>query len=192
MATVPRTECERDTALRGERTGAIKAAELLLFYAHGEEIPIAGSRLKQFGIALTPTPACPSGEFDETQEQGESESQSKQDGFLTSIEIATLDLGSPVIVLAGCNMAHDRSFSASALPGAFFAAGSRIVVGSTREVLSTTTSALVSRLLAATRDGRPAAPAVLEALRQSRQDPSGFGGNSRHPAYWSSWRVMVN
>ncbi len=123
------------------------------------------------GLALTP---------------GDSQTQSS-DGFLTASEIARLRLDADWVLLSACNTGtlegDFRGESLSALTGAFFHAGSRLVLASHWAIASQPTVTLTTGTL-----GKSSTLGVAEALRQVQetflQDP-----RLSHPAFWAPFTV---
>jgi CHAT domain-containing protein len=108
------------------------------------------------------------------------------DGFLTAMDIATLDLRADLVVLSGCRTARGRVIGGEGLQGLagpFLAAGARALVASHWEVRDNATVALMDDLYAALARGAPAADALADAQRHAiaRGDP---------PAVWAAFTLL--
>jgi CHAT domain-containing protein len=112
------------------------------------------------------------------------------DGFLTALEIAALDLRVDLAVLSACDVAGDRDAPGEGLLGlnrAFLMAGAPRVLSNLWRAEDRAARALMTTFYALWQERPGAAPAALLRVAQERlreADPAW-----RHPAYWGGWVV---
>lgn len=118
----------------------------------------------------------------------------EDDGFLTATEIASLDLGSDVVILSACNTAgaagRPGAPGLSGLTRAFFFAGAHSVLSSHWAVASQATVPLTTgflfRLL---QEGRPRPAEALQASMTALLDGE-YGELLTHPAVWGPFALV--
>lgn len=156
--------------------GQLRSFSVLNFATHGL---IAGEiGINDAGLVLTPPEVA----------------TARDDGLLTTSEIATLDLDADFVILSACNTASGDNRSNEGLSGlasAFFAAGARSLLVSHWPVYSDAAVDLTTRTfdnLASSPD-MPRAEAVRQAMLSILDDPSA-DARMQHPAYWGPFMVV--
>jgi CHAT domain-containing protein/tetratricopeptide (TPR) repeat protein len=155
--------------------GALARYRIVHFATHGA---LSGqiSRTSEPGLLLTPP----------------REASEKDDGYLTTSEIAGLRLDADWVILSACNTAAGNAKDAEALSGlarAFFYAGSRSLLVSHWEVASESTVNLITKAVVELK----ADPTIgrAEAFRRSELDLIDKGKTyEAHPAFWAPF-VLV-
>jgi CHAT domain-containing protein/tetratricopeptide (TPR) repeat protein len=153
--------------------------------------------LARYRIIHFATHGALSGDVSHTSEPGllltpPSEASEKDDGYLTTSEIANLKLDADWVILSACNTAAGNAKNAEELSGlarAFFYAGSRSLLVSHWEVASESTVNLITKAVAELK----ADPKIgrAEALRRSELDLMDKGMTyEAHPAFWAPF-VLV-
>jgi CHAT domain-containing protein len=153
--------------------------------------------LARYRIVHFATHGALSGEISRTSEPGllltpPRQASERDDGYLTTSEIAGLRLDADWVILSACNTAAGNAKDAQALSGlarAFFYAGSRSLLVSHWEVASESTVNLITKAVAELKSdpkiGRD------EALRRSELDLMDKGKTyEAHPAFWAPF-VLV-
>lgn len=134
------------------------------------------------GLILTPPPA----------NVQDAQALARDDGFLTTSEIAALKLDADWVILSACNTAAGGGGSRQAMSGmaqAFFYAGARALLVSHWEVGSETAVKLTTRALAEMKADAKIGRA--EAIRVSMRDLVLHGpADDAHPARWAPFMVV--
>src|SRR5262245_58909594 len=171
-----------EAALKGlSEQGRLADFSILHFATHGALTgDVQGST--EAGLILTPPP----------KDTTDRKALDRDDGFLTTSEIATLKLDADWVILSACNTAGGSGETAEALSGmarAFFYAGARALLVSHWEVGSDAAVKLVTRAFAELR----ATPQVsrADAFRTSMRDLIQRGTLAEaHPSQWAPFVVV--
>ncbi len=110
------------------------------------------------------------------------------DSMLAAIDIATSRLGSPLVVLSGCESAGGRARSGEGVAGltsAFLAAGAKTVVATLWPVDDATTARLMARFYDELARGRTTGEALAAAQRWTREQPA-----TAHPFHWAGFVLI--
>ncbi len=110
---------------------------------------------------------------------------SKDDGFLTALDVFRLRIPADLVVLSACDSGVGKVVNAEGVLGlmrAFVFAGAPRVIVSLGQVSDTATPVLMKELYRQWADGVPAA----EALRRAQEHVRGQR-RWAHPCYWASW-----
>lgn len=110
-----------------------------------------------------------------------------EDGFLTALEIARLELGGGIVVLSGCGTGAgplSKGEGIRGLSGAFRRAGAGPLVVSLWNVDDRATAALMERFYRALAAGTPAAEALAGAKRQM------IAAGYRNPFFWAPFVLI--
>jgi CHAT domain-containing protein len=153
--------------------------------------------LARYRIVHFATHGAISGEISRTSEPGllltpPREASGKDDGYLSTSEIAGLKLDADWVILSACNTASGDAKDTDALSGlarAFFYAGSRSLLVSHWQVASESTVNLITKVVAELK----ADPKIgrAEAFRRSELDLIDNGKTyEAHPAFWAPF-VLV-
>lgn len=156
-------------------SGDLARYHVISFATHGL---IAGELGAQdAGLVLTP-PATPT---------------PKDDGLLTTADIAALRLDADFVILSACNTAAgsaDRAEGLSGLASAFFLAGARSLLVSHWPVYSDAATRLTSAMFEALAQdsGMGRAEALRRAMLSVLDDPDATA-RELHPAYWAPFLI---
>jgi CHAT domain-containing protein len=162
-------------------TGQLADYKILHFATHGA---LAGQveGAAEPGLILTPPPRGTS----------DAKALERDDGLLTSSEIATLHLDADWVVLSACNTAGGNGETAEALSGmarAFFFAGARALLVSHWEVDSDAAVKLTTRAFAEQATHPGIGPAL--AFRNSMKALITNGAlEHAHPSHWAPFVVV--
>ncbi|WP_375777823.1 CHAT domain-containing protein [Bradyrhizobium sp. ma5] len=190
---------EAGTELRSEATVlGVKSADLLLG-THASERQLRSRPLEKYKIVSFATHALVAGEADGVTEPalvlspGEEEDNPKNDGILTTNEIADLALDANLIILSACNTAAPdgrlNSRGLSGLADAFFFAGARSLAVTQWAVYSAAAEQIGSGLVSLAE--REPTLGVADALRQTTLN---FVSTARedymaHPRFWAAFII---
>jgi CHAT domain-containing protein len=156
--------------------GELSSYQTILFATHGLMAGEAGAQAP--GLVLTP-PEAPT---------------IKDDGLLTSAEIATLRLSADLVILSACNTAAGDVGDGDALSGlsrAFFFAGARSLLVTHWSVYSEAATRISTSMMGALaedpslRKAEALRAAVLELIDEHGQSPM-----RQHPSYWGAFSII--
>jgi CHAT domain-containing protein len=174
--TVLLHDAARESALKEmSESGALAGYSVIGFATHGLIAGEVGAN--DAGLVLTP----PSG------------ADGREDGLLTTAEIAGLRLDAEFVLLSACNTASGRAGDDEGLSGlasAFFHAGARSLLVSHWPVYSDAAVRLTTRLFAELQadPGISRAEAARRAMLAQLDDPMA-DARQRHPAYWAPFML---
>lgn len=155
-------------------TGALAQYKVIHFATHGALAgELEGS--KEPGLILSPPVTA----------------TARDDGYLSSSEVAGLKLDADWVILSACNTAGGNTENAKALSGlarAFFYAGARALLVSHWYVDSQATVALITKAFAEMK--RDPSIGRSGALRHAMLSLIGSGERTWHPSYWAPFVVV--
>lgn len=162
------------------RSSSPSSFSVLAFATHGL---MAGDLMKNSepGLVLTPTGPAP-----------------EEDGFLSSPEIAQMELNAEFVILSACDTAAgdtvDPAEGLSGLTRAFFYAGAKNVLVSHWPLLDEAAPRLTVRLLELMKNDPQisGAQALKKAMKEVRDDRShdANGETWAHPAVWAAFSII--
>ncbi|MEM6678292.1 MAG: CHAT domain-containing tetratricopeptide repeat protein [Pseudomonadota bacterium] len=176
-ATLLIQDAASETAVKAlSESGALRDYAVVSFATHGL---VAGEiGVNDSGLVLTP-PSVPT---------------ARDDGLLTTAEIAELDLDADFVILSACNTASGDSLGDEGLSGmasAFFLAGARSILASHWPVYSDAAVELTTKSFALLDEvpGLSRADAIRRAMLTILDDPSA-SPRRQHPSYWGPFMVV--
>ena len=194
-AALPETETE----LRSLEESLGTDGSVLLLAAEASEAKLKSMDLTHFGTIAFATHAAVAGDFSAHSEAGllltpPEKATDRDDGYLTTREIAGLKLDADWVILSACDTGAGGLYDAEALAGlaqSFFMAGARRLLVSHWPVHSLTSAYLTTATFGLQKTGLTASAAqAMAAAMQSLLTDDKIAPEYHHPLFWAPFVIV--